>query len=209
MTCVAGPDATSLLLVEEFAHRVLNEYAQAIAGLNLAARHSGDQAARRQLIEAANRLGAHAHAHRALAMPAVEAQCDVAEYMTRVCSALANPVLSELSLQLKLATSDAVAPSDRCWRLALIVSELIHNAARHAGRHGEVVVELSSVGPELICRVSNCRVREGAPKVGRGRRVVTALARELGGRADWLFTPTVACAWVIVPLEAPTAVELP
>lgn len=198
----ARQETTSLVLVEEFAHRVLNEYSRAIAGLVLAARQAPDELARRQLFEAAERLHAHARAHRALAMPAAEAHCDVAEYIARVCSAIANAVQCEPGLQLKLGTFEALWPSDRCWRLALIVSELIHNATRHGDGHGEIVVELSSAGSELVCQVSNHGACPTAPNLGRGRRVIVALARELGGRADWLFTPTSACAWVAIPLDS-------
>ncbi|MDB5584263.1 MAG: hypothetical protein JWR80_9439 [Bradyrhizobium sp.] len=58
---------TSLMLIEEFTHRVLNEYSRAIAGLRLAARYVHDAKARHSLIEAADHLHAQAHAHRALA----------------------------------------------------------------------------------------------------------------------------------------------
>ena len=173
----------------------------AIASLNLAARGTRDQAARRQLVDVADRLCAHADAHRALAMPTPQARCDVGEYIARVCSALAAAIRSEPGLRLKLEVGDVALPSDRCWRLALIVSELVHNATRHGGRAGEILVELSSAGSQLVCAVSNAGGCECAPEYGRGRRVVLALTEELGGRADWVFTPVGARALVIVPLD--------
>lgn len=208
MVCAAKPEATSLVLVEEFAHRVLNEYTQAIAGLSRAARQADNENVRRQLTDAADRLYAHATAHRVLAMPAVEARCDVAEYITRVCSAVSNALLSETDLRLNLGEVEAVLPSDQCWRLALIVSELIHNAARHGGHDGEIQVDLSIDAAHLVCQVTNSGACRSAPTLGRGRLVVAALARELGGSADWLFTPAGACAVVIVPLDPPFSAEL-
>jgi two-component sensor histidine kinase len=204
----ARQETTSLVLVEEFAHRVVNEYTRAIAGLVLAARQAPDESARCQLLKAADRLHAQAHAHRTLAMPAAEADCDVAEYIARVCLAVANALQCEPGLQLNLGTFEATWPSDRCWRLALIVSELIHNAARHGDGHGEIVVELSSAGSELVCQVNNPAACPVAPNLGRGRRVIAALAHELGGRADWLFTPTSACAWVAIPLDSHSTEDL-
>ncbi len=68
MTSVAR-EITSLVLVEELEHRVINEYSQAIATLTLAARRVGDAFARRELFAAAERLHAHADAHRALGRP--------------------------------------------------------------------------------------------------------------------------------------------
>jgi two-component sensor histidine kinase len=196
------------VLVEEFAHRVLNEYAQAIAGLNLAARRTDNETARRHLTDAADRLYAHAHAHRALAMPAADAHCDFADYIARVCSAIANARLPNGGLRLNLDLRNAVLSSDRCWRLALIVAELIHNAARHGCRDSEVLVELSADDSHLFCRVSNGGACAPVSNLGRGRRVVLALAEELGGQADWLFTPTGAWAWVVVPLDAASAPDL-
>jgi two-component sensor histidine kinase len=140
-------------------------------------------------------------AHRTLAMPAADMRCDVAEYIARVCSAMATARLAETGLRLKLEICNAVLPADRCWRLALIVSELVHNAARHGSPDSEIVVELSVDHGELFCRVANAGACPSAPSSGRGRRVVLALTKELGGRADWVFTPTGACVWVVVPLE--------
>jgi two-component sensor histidine kinase len=70
MMCAAKPEATSLVLVEEFAHRVLNEYTQAIAGLNLAARRAENANARRQLTDAADRRRS-----RRVARPTYNAGC--------------------------------------------------------------------------------------------------------------------------------------
>lgn len=203
MIHAAKPETTSLVLVEEFSHRVLNEYAQAIAGLTVAARRAKTAEARDQLTEAAERLHAQALAHRTLAMPAAEARYDVAEYLARVCAAVANAVLTDAGLCLNVGPFSARLPSGRCWRLALIVSELIHNAARHGGGKGEILVDLSLAGSELVCQVSNGGVCDETANLGRGRRVVVALAEELGGRADWLFSARGACARVVVPVEIP------
>jgi two-component sensor histidine kinase len=199
MTYAAQPEATSLVLVEEFAHRVLNEYTLAIAGLKLAARGVCDDTARGQLTDAADRLFAHAHVHRALAMP-TDAHCDVADYIAKVCSAAAKALAPETRFRLSLETPDTVLPRARCWRLALIVSELIHNAARHGDPNREIVVELAANEFELFCRVSNGGGCPAAAKSGRGRHIVLALVRDLGGQADWMFTPGGTCVWIVVPL---------
>jgi two-component sensor histidine kinase len=207
MTYQAQPEATSLVLVEEFAHRVLNEYTLAIAGLNLAARGICDVTARGQVTDAADRLFAYAHVHRALAMP-TEAHCDVADYIAKVCSASAKALAPHTRFRLNLEAPDTVLPADICWRLALIVSELIHNAARHGDPSCEIVVELAANEFELFCRVSNGGGCPSAAKSGRGRHIVLALARELGGQADWMFTPTETCVWVVVPLSPPEGSHL-
>ncbi|THD60589.1 ATP-binding protein [Phenylobacterium sp.] len=196
-------ETTALVLVEEFAHRVLNEYTHAIADLTLAARSTEDTVVRRRLLAAADRLHAHALAHRALAMPRADVHCDVAEYMSGVCAAVANALSWEAGVQLQIGDLEVIWPGERCWRLALIVSELIHNAARHGGRNHTIAVALMTAGPDLICRVSNEGPCSPSSNPGRGRRVVAALAAEIGGHADWQFTASGACAWVAAPLNAP------
>src|SRR5277367_399196 len=57
---------TSLILVEEIAHRVRNEFAQAIAVIRLAAMHSSDPAVRQTLDATVRRLHAYANAHHML-----------------------------------------------------------------------------------------------------------------------------------------------
>jgi two-component sensor histidine kinase len=199
MTYAGQSETTSLVLVEEFAHRVLNEYTLAIAGLKIAARGICDDTARGQLTDAADRLFAYAHVHRALAMP-IETHCDLADYIGQVCSASANALAPGTRFRVCLETAGTVLRSDRCWRLALIVSELIHNAARHGDPTCEIVVELAANEFELFCRVSNGGGCPTAAKSGRGRNIIQALTRELGGQADWMFTPAGTCVWVVVPL---------
>ena len=71
----------SLELVEELNHRVVNEYAEAIACLTAAARRSPSPFARKALTDAAHRLMAHADAHRALLPPPVEGMVSLADYV--------------------------------------------------------------------------------------------------------------------------------
>jgi two-component sensor histidine kinase len=79
--------------------------------------------------------------------------------------------------------------ADRCWRLGMVVHELITNAVRHAfaDGSGEVRVELSTVGALVKC----CVLDDGsaAPNVQphHGLRIVRELARDLKGRFEQRF----------------------
>jgi two-component sensor histidine kinase len=81
--------------------------------------------------------------------------------------------------------------SERCWRLGMIVSELITNAARHAFRNcgGVIRVELSSSESFVACRVMDNGTVDKDVRPGRGLKIVEALTKELAGNVNWSFGP--------------------
>jgi two-component sensor histidine kinase len=190
-----------LVLLEEFAHRVVNEYALAIATLRRAAERAPDCASGELLRDTAERLRAQANAHRALQPPIGEGPCDVAEHLARVCAALTEASLAAAGVRLRLVAEPAELPSERCWRLGLIVAELIHNSLRHGGHREcpEIVVELAQGPGGLRCLVRDNGAFNPSPAVGRGRRVVSALAAGLDGQALWSFTRLGSQVQVLIP----------
>ncbi|WP_293675828.1 sensor histidine kinase [uncultured Phenylobacterium sp.] len=194
-----------LYLVEEISHRVANEYAEAIAGLSLAAAGSGRTEVRQALRRAADRLHAHAETHRAL-LPPIDGHVNLADYVGRLCAAFSKSTLADRGVSLAVETDDIWLASDRAWRLGLAVSELVRNAARHglAGRSGAIVVRLSLAGSDVVCTVSDDGVVLAGARPGRGVGLVRALALELGGVCDWWFTPRGAFARLCAPLTPAT-----
>lgn len=96
--------------------------------------------------------------------------------------------------------------SGRCWRLGLIVSELITNAERHAFRNGGGLVRIEML-PSLSfveCRVTDNGTGEANTRPGQGLKIVKALAKSLGGTIDQRFGPHGATAVVIFPTELDT-----
>jgi two-component sensor histidine kinase len=80
--------------------------------------------------------------------------------------------------------------SERCWRLALIVHELVTNAVRHAcfdGRDGEIRIKLMRAGSWVHCKVTDNGSALARVKPGRGLRIVGELAESLGGRMGHSF----------------------
>jgi two-component sensor histidine kinase len=107
-------------------------------------------------------------------------------------------------------TDEIWLEAERCWRIGLIVSELIRNAARHGlkGRSGSIVVALSGADRKVRCLVSDDGCAMPDPPEGRGRRLVRTLAAELGGEVDWWFTPSGSSVGLQCPLEMPPAPRL-
>ena len=195
MTETAGPALQPLCLVEEITHRVLNEYAEAIASLFLAARAASDPQSALTLRSAARRLQAHAEAHRALQAPIDEGLADLGDYIARLCASLSNAQLAANGVRLMVSADAVWLNIDRCWRVGLIVAELIRNAARHgfSGGAGAIWVEICEGSGHVSCRVRNDGCGKPTPAVGRGRRLVQALAADLGGSVDWRFTSGGCC----------------
>lgn len=192
-----------MLLLAEMGHRVANEYSLAIASISLVAHRTQHPQARSALDAAAERLRRYASAHRALQAPLAGGTIELSDYLGGLCRALVQASLAERNIAVTLVEAPVELDAERCWRVGMIISELITNAARHAfdANGGRVLVEVLTAGAEALCRVSDdgrgWPEREGgdggegraAPVPGVGSRIVDGLARELGGRVAREFTP--------------------
>jgi two-component sensor histidine kinase len=91
---------------------------------------------------------------------------------------------------LRLAVVSSVALDHaRCWRVGLIVSELITNAARHGlpSERGEVFISVAANAAQVVCQVSDNGAATAAFSSGIGTRLVDALAAELDGHVERRF----------------------
>lgn len=205
----APGDATPLLLVEEFSHRVINELSLAVTTLRTQARYAGDQHSRRAVEEAADSLCKFADIHRALQRPQGDEIVDLTAWLDRVCRALTAGVLRDRRVLLSLSGDSIAMPADRAWRVALIVSELVTNAMRH-GLHpdeGIILVRVDDIGGVLACHViDNGGARQAPcppPRPSRGLSLVRRLAWDMNGEAHWTFGARGTRADIVIPLLAP------
>jgi two-component sensor histidine kinase len=189
-------------LVEEFTHRVVNEYTEAIGTLSLAAAQTTSRQARQAITIAMNRLRAHVEAHRALQTPYTEGAVDLADYIGRLCASISRASLDDRQIRLLVEADDLWLDARRCWRMGLIVAELVRNAARHGLPEGLgcIRVTIAHTAEGVSCAVRD-NGRSGAlnPSPGRGQRLVQILAAELGGAVIWRFTPTGCLAVLEIP----------
>lgn len=202
-----GPRASdpSLHLVEEINHRVVNEFAEAIAGLSLAARRSVLKDVRLALEDAAQRLQAHAESHRALLAP-VESEVNLADYLGRLCETYSRATLADRRVRLVVQSDEIWLPADRAWRIGLAMAELIRNAARHGlrGGPGAIAVQILRNEDEIVCLVQDDGQGAEELRPGRGVALVRTLATELGGSADWGFSPQGSIARLRAPHRSRT-----
>ena len=188
-------------LVEEINHRVINEYAVVISSLCVAATRAANREAREQLTSAADRVHAFAQSHRALLPPKDQLQMNVGEYVSRICERMLEASLEARGVVIQLNTEDALLPARKCWCIGLVVAELVRNSCKHgfSGGSGMILISISHAAGGLCCTVGD----NGRPSPdhtgGRGRGLIERIAAELGGSANWEFTPEGTVATLHIP----------
>jgi two-component sensor histidine kinase len=196
------------LLLKEINHRVKNSLQIVTGLLHLQASSANDAKLTTHLTEASNRISAIARAYERLAYDAEVDSIDLGAYLREVC-ADAVSCTSYCILDVDAAPGILLHP-DRAIPIALIVNELVTNAAKYAfsGRSdNRIWVRLvrQNADTALISVRDN---GVGLPpefdltkSKGLGMRVVTALAKQLGGNvAQSAVTDGTEFA-LLVPLE--------
>jgi len=180
--------------IREIHHRVKNNLQTVAALLRLASRRLPDSEARSALDDAVRRVGTIAFVHETLSQ-GFDETVDFDAIVTRVLAAVVEvatinmPVRAERSGHFgRLLAEDATA-------LAMIVTELVHNAIEHGlARTGGVVGVHAVRGRDerdelLTVTVSDdgCGLPDGFDPgaAGLGTRIVTSLVQDLRGRITW------------------------
>jgi two-component sensor histidine kinase len=178
-------------LIGEMNHRVKNSLALVASMLRLQAREDSDPSFAQQLEDATLRVGAIARVHEQLYQTSDVERFDVGRYIEAICKDLsASFAQCEIVVE---AQPGIVISTDRAISSALIVNELVSNAAKHAYRGqgaGRVWVKVAATGVDSF----SIAVRDegdGVPEdlefgkgKGLGARMVRALAQQLGGEFE-------------------------
>ena len=178
-----NPDES--LLLRELNHRIKNELTSAIYAVSAKAVQSDSVAVKAALLEIVNFLHQWADVHRALRMPDQGRLTDAASYLQKLCFSITKYRLDRLAIRVLFSADDLRLEGERCWKLGLIVSELLTNVARHAqfdARHPELRVELMLAGNVVKCRVSDNGTAPEPIQRGQGLAIIGELASSLGGR---------------------------
>jgi two-component sensor histidine kinase len=183
-TCLDGA-----LLMRELSHRINNEFTSAISVISLTAARSGSSEVKAALSDISERLHCYADVHRTLQMPEYHTCINAALYLQQLCLSISRSRLEPNNIKLILTVRPLYMPSDRCWRLGMIVYELINNSARHAfqGSEGKVFVQLHSAGNFVECRVFDNGRSPSLIQRGRGLAIIHELAEHLDGRLEQSF----------------------
>jgi two-component sensor histidine kinase len=179
------PNADGSVLLRELDHRIKNELTSAIYAVSAKAVESDSVAAKAALLDVVDLLHHWADVHRALHMPDQGRLTDAAKYLQRLCFSITKYQLDRLAIRVLFSADDLRLEGERCWKLGLIVSELLTNVARHAqfdARDPELRVELMLAGDIVKCRVSDNGSAPEPVRRGRGLTIIGELVSSLGGR---------------------------
>jgi two-component sensor histidine kinase len=179
------PDLDGSLLLRELNHRINNELTSAIYVVSAKAVQSDSVAVKAALLDVVDLLLQCGDVHRALRMPDQRRLTDAARYLQQLCFSVTKYQLDRLAIRVLFSADDLRLEGERCWRLGLIVSELMTNVARHAefaARDPELRVELMLAGNVVKCRVSDNGLIPEPIRRGRGLAIIGELTSSLGGR---------------------------
>ena len=176
------------VLLKEINHRVKNSLSLVVAMLRLQTTEDDDPKLTERLAEASARINAVARAHERLYQGDDVETLDLGTYVEQVCKDLDDAV-SQLDIRID-AERGIIFATDRAISSALIVAELITNAAKYAydGQSGGIIwVRVART--ENDCVLLSVR-DEGAglpdgfdPQKAKslGMRIISAFSQQLGG----------------------------
>jgi two-component sensor histidine kinase len=168
------------LMAREIDHRVMNSL-QFVSGLLTMQSRSTDAAeASAQLQEAATRVAAVARVHRNFYSSDTE-EVSCLTFLSRLCADL-----SEIcGVEVEVTGDEGSVPTTWIQPIGLLTNELVTNAAKHGAGKVAVIYTTDGATREL----SVCDQGEGLPtdfnpaaSTGLGMKVISLLAKQLGGK---------------------------
>ena len=198
-----SPLSNEYLLVRELTHRVNNEFASVIGLASLIAARSTNDQVKEALTNLTTLLRKYVVAHRALEMPTYSTVIDASRYIRALCQSIRHAKLDNRDIELELIAPPLPMSSERCWKLGMILSELITNSMRHAFRDhgGNIRIELSKSEQLVECCVTDSGASQGSFRPGEGLKIVEALARELRGTIAHRFGEQGAISILLFPAD--------
>jgi two-component sensor histidine kinase len=196
-------------LIKEMNHRVKNSLALVASMLRLQAREDCDPTFAERLEDATLRVAAIARVHEQLYQSTDIERFDVGHYIEAVCKDVsASFAQCEISVQ---AQPGIAISADRAISSALIITELVSNAARHAYQGngaGRVWVNIATTDVDsfsVSVRDEGAGLPEGF-QIGKGKgfgtRMVRALAEQLNASLDVVARQPGAEFILTVPLAS-------
>ncbi len=184
------------VLLQEVNHRVKNSLQIVVGLLTLQARQISDEQARSMLEEARVRVGVVASLHQRLYQTSAHDRLEITSFAVELAKAVLSSMGADERIKLEvLADGEEIFPISDAVPLALILSELVTNAAKHgfeATEPGKLIVGFERVGGEIRVRVKD--EGRGLPEgfdpkrsSGIGMKIITALASQL--RAKFTVEP--------------------
>ena len=181
--------------IREIHHRVKNNLQTVAALLRMQSRRLPDNEARAALDEAVRRVGAIALVHETLSQ-GFDETVDFDEIAARVLAAVVDVASRDVPVRAERCGSFGRLRAEDATALAMVVTELVHNAIEHglARTGGAVRVEAvrSRDDQDELLTVTVTDDGVGLPDAfnpaasGLGTQIVTSLIQDLRGRITWV-----------------------
>jgi two-component sensor histidine kinase len=109
----------------------------------------------------------------------------VEAFFENLCEALSRAVLEPAGIRCEAAIESGTLSASQCHRLALMLTELVTNAAKHAfaNKNGALIrVEMAHRDGAWFCTVADNGIGATGPLQGTGSRILEGLARSIHAR---------------------------
>lgn len=196
------------VLLREVNHRVANSLALVSSLVNLQARSMGDDAAKKALGEAQDRIFAISLVHKRLYSSGDVRTVTLDEYLEGLLDHLKSSLRSDAQgANLTYALEPLKLETDTSVNLGVVVTEWVTNAFKYAYPDGlgEVRVRLGKLAEgkaELVVEDDGVGRGDEAPKgTGLGSRIVTAMASGMGAEVHYEAKAPGTRARLTFPIE--------
>ena len=190
-----GSDAAAMMLAQaqarevllrELQHRVKNNFQIILASISIQKRRFDSLEVHRVLDHIANRINAISLAHDQLAPRQDVHAVDVAGYLRALCASIEQQVED---VAIEVEADEIELAIDRAVPLGLILNEAVTNSVKHAfgDAGGRVRVKLTAgigIGEARLTVSDNGRGITGPRPGGSGLRLISSLARQIGGELE-------------------------
>ncbi len=180
--------------IREIHHRVKNNLQTVAALLRMQSRRLPDNEARAALDAAVRRVGTIAIVHETLSQ-GFDETVDFDDVIARELAAVVEVATREVPVRTSRRGTFGRLRAEDATSLAMIISELVHNAVEHGLAAGGGTVEIEAErrveDDEPLLEVSVADDGRGLPegfnpsRSGLGTQIVTSLVQDLRGRITW------------------------
>jgi two-component sensor histidine kinase len=185
---VAGLDDPSRdweLVLRESHHRMKNT----LTLLGASVRRDFTRAGSRDVSQAVDRferrIVAFGRLYQLLSDNGDPSMVSVETFFENLCGAISEAVLEPAGIRCEAAIESGTLPASHCHRLALMLTELVTNAAKHAfpNKTGALIrIDMASRDDGWVCTVADNGIGATAPLQGTGSRILEGLARSIHAR---------------------------
>lgn len=189
----------------EVEHRVKNTLQLISSIVLLQGRGAADDGAKQALKAVQQRVGAVSVAHRHVGWVEDSEQVEVSGLVREIVGDLAGSAGRE-GVEIDLELDSASIPGRQAAPVALLVSEMVGNALRHAYPEGasgriQVAVRRTEDGFDLEVRDGGVGMATDSPRTGFGLTVVQLMTQQLRGRLETVPTQPGLRLTVSVPMD--------